>query len=274
MNENNQMKDVLRDIERMNSRNWIGEIVERIPTITPVMNLFLSLAFIVGVIVTGWLIGIPELMCLINQGDVGFLIAAIAILLFFSNVVRIFMDTETSLLLLAVSVGMYIFGFALSYYGFFWGVLGVGIFLFLINTGIHSPFVLILSMAMIIGGCIMRDTTSPTQREMPDYNIEFANDNDITWTMEIYRGGQFGTCYWETLEYTGTKDNAIAAARKRMNEIGSSKGGNFWNFDPDRHVNIRHIPEKKLLKKGYIIHYRNQREVEKYIAPLPTRDKP
>lgn len=237
---------------------------EYIIHLTPVQNLVFSLAVIIGYIVIGWLLGFPEPACIINHGDVGEMITIVGILLFLSNMVRIFLDVRTTALLLLSSLVLLIFGIAMSMAGFFWAVFTLGLFIIVMNSAIQSPILLLIGMSMIISGYAMRNLSEPTHRPPEDYSVTLAKDNEIRWTMPISRrNSSGGISQHEILEYTGTKDEAIAFAYQRMQEIGNERG-ETWEFDPERHMSIRHISYGKLIDKGDIIYYRIQKDMEKY----------
>lgn len=243
------------------------KIVNFFRDMSPMQNLVFSLTVIIGYILIGWACGLPEPTCLVKN-DVGTIFVSLGILLFASNIVRIFLDLKTTILLFAVSFLLYGIGTGLAIVGLFATICGLGVLIVILSGSFDFPrWMVWMAVLMIIAGYTFRHDSKPTIKEATNYDVVLANCPDVTWKIVVHvKGEKYGN-YPYTFYYTGTKDNAIAFANQQKIELkkqGKVASHEYCSFDstywPD--FSLYHIPSELLLKYGDLDRYRDSKQYE------------
>ena len=131
-------------------------VMEFIDRLNPVQNLIFTLLVILGILGIGAMLGFAEPICF-WKSDIGTMLCAVALFLFISNLVRVFLNVGATLLLLAASILLFGIGSTLALYGFFATICGLGIVLLYLSMifRLSNP-VWIIAVFMICVGYRLR----------------------------------------------------------------------------------------------------------------------
>lgn len=187
-----------------------------------IKNLITELSIIIILTIILYFINFEETVFFLKYNDIGHIIGGIGVLWLIGSFFRLSTSLEQKIWSIICSLSVAIFGITLSEYGFFYGIMSVGIVLAIVAylaSGICEEtykVTIAAGISLIMIGYFFSSCSSPTKiPPQPERDVDIK---DARW-MLLINYHEYGGNQRDTYDFTGTEAEAIQQIRVYRKEF-------------------------------------------------------